>query len=158
MDWRSAANSIGLLILRLGFGGYMLSHGWGKFQMLLAGDFDKFADPVGMGKELSLVLAVLAEFVCSILVIVGLLTRLAAVPLVVTMAVAAFVVHANDPWSSETAAKAFFAMQSETWASKEPALLFLTAFLAMVFTGPGRISVDGLFWRRRVPATTTTAP
>jgi putative oxidoreductase len=147
--WRSLTTSIGLLILRLGVGGYMLSHGWGKLQMMLAGDFENFPDPIGMGKGLSLVMVTVAEFFCAALVMVGFVTRLAAVPVVIAMAVAAFVAHANDPWSAETAAKAFFAMQSETWFSKEPALLFLIPFLALVFTGAGRISIDALIWGRK---------
>jgi putative oxidoreductase len=96
------------------------------------------------------VLVVLAEFFCALLVMLGCATRLAAVPVVASMAVAAFVAHAGDPWSSETAVKAFFAGESKTWSSKEPALLFLIPFLALVFTGAGRFSIDALIWRRRV--------
>ena len=43
------AASIGLLILRIGIGGYLITHGWGKLQMLLAGGADKFGDPIGLG-------------------------------------------------------------------------------------------------------------
>ncbi len=49
---RELGNSLGLLVLRLGTGGYMLTHGWGKLQMVLAGDFDKFGDPIGLGSGL----------------------------------------------------------------------------------------------------------
>jgi len=124
----------------------MANHGWGKLQMLLEGG--QFPDPIGIGGGISLVLVVLAEFVCAILVILGLATRLAAVPTVIAMAVAAFVVHGNDPWSMEKAAKAFFAGESKSWASKEPALLFLFPFLALVLTGAGRFSIDHLVWSR----------
>jgi putative oxidoreductase len=130
--WRIVTSSIGLLILRLGVGGYMLTHGWGKLQMLIAGDFESFGDPIGLGKAPSLVLATSAEFFCAILVMVGLATRFAAVPLVITMAVAAFVVHANDPWIMGQG------------LSKEPAMLYLIPFLALIFTGAGRFSIDGL--------------
>lgn len=138
--------SIGLLILRLGIGGYMLSHGWGKLQMLLAGNFDMFGDPIGMGSVLSLVLVVMAEFLCALLVMLGLGTRFAAVPIVIAMSVAAFVAHGNDPWSMEQAAKLFMSGASKSWASKEPAMLFLFPFLALVFTGAGKLSLDGLIW------------
>ena len=133
------AASIGLFILRLGIGGYLMTHGWGKLQMLLASK--EFADPLGMGKELSLMAITGAEFFCALLVVIGLATRLAAIPPAFAMGVAAFVVHANDPWRA-----------MGPGASKEPALLYLIPFLALVFTGPGRFSIDHLIrqgWRRR---------
>lgn len=141
--------SIGLLILRLGVGGYMVTHGIGKLQMMLAGGFDKFGDPIGLGSGPSLVLMTIAEFLCAMMVMVGIATRLAAVPVVFGMAVAAFVVHANDPWTMGEAAKLFMAGLSKSWASKEPALLFLIPFLALIFTGPGRLSIDGFLRTNR---------
>ena len=144
--------SIGLLILRLGIGGFLLSHGWGKLQMLLAGGAEKFGDPVGIGSTLSLALVTSAEFLCALLIILGLATRLAAVPVVISMSVAAFAVHARDPWTMEAAANAFFSGASKTWFSKEPALLYLIPFLSLVFTGGGKLSLDGWIanrWNRR---------
>lgn len=141
-------NSIGLLILRLGIGGYMLSHGWGKLQMVLAGDFGKFGDPIGLGSGTSLVLMVMAEFFCALLVIFGLATRFAAAPIVFGMAVAAFVTHGGDPWTMGQGTALFMAAKAKSWASKEPALLFLIPFLALMFTGAGKISIDELIWRR----------
>ena len=134
--------SIGLLILRLGAGGFMITHGWGKVQDVLHGSAEKiaqFGDPVGLGLPpmVNLSLAALAEFFCAILVAVGFATRLAAIPPAITMAVAAFLVHAADPWTMGEG------------ASKEPALLFLSAFLALFFTGPGQFSVDASLKRRR---------
>lgn len=146
---REAAGSIGLLILRIGVGGFMLTHGWGKLQMLIAGEFDKFADPIGLGKGLSLALMTFAEFFCALAVMFGLATRFAAVPVVIGMAVAAFVVHRNDPWTMGEGAKLFMKGASKSWAAKEPAFLFLTSFLALIFTGAGRFSIDELIRRRR---------
>ncbi|MEP0845010.1 MAG: DoxX family protein [Phycisphaerae bacterium] len=140
--------SFGLLILRLGVGGYMATHGWGKVRMLIAGDFSGMGDPIGLGNALSLLLVTMAEFLCALLVMVGLATRLAAVPVVFAMGVAAFVAHGADPWSMEKAAKLFMSGAASSWASKEPALLFLVPFLALVFTGAGRLSVDGWLWPR----------
>ena len=143
-----AFTSIGLLILRLGMGGYMLTHGIGKLQMLLEGKFDQFSDPIGWGSTMSLIMIVVAEFGCAILVMVGFATRLAAVTLVIAMGVAAFKVHGGDPWTMGAAAKLFSAGEAESWASKEPALLFLFPFLALVFTGAGKASVDALIGAR----------
>lgn len=146
---KQIAESIGLLILRLGIGGYLLTHGWGKLQMLLAGGAEKFGDPVGLGSTLSLALVTMSEFGCALLVVLGLGTRLAAIPVIASMSVAAFVIHAADPWSMETAANAFFGGASKTWFSKEPALLYLIPFLSLAFTGGGRLSLDGLIAARR---------
>lgn len=149
MDW---TGSVGLLVLRLGVGGYMLTHGWGKLQMVLAGDFGRFGDPIGLGSGLSLLLVTMAEFFCSLLVTVGFATRFAAGPVVFAMAVAALVAHAGDPWTMGRGAELFLSGQAKSWASKEPALLFLVPFLALMFTGAGRYSVDGLvgpWWRAR---------
>ena len=147
---KEMAASIGLLILRVGIGGFLITHGWGKLQMLLAGGADKFGDPIGLGSTLSLALVTTSEFFCALLIILGLGTRLAAVPVVISMSVAAFVFHAKDPWTMETAANAFFSGASKTWFSKEPALLFLIPFLSLAFTGGGRLSLDGLIGMRKI--------
>jgi putative oxidoreductase len=128
--------SIGLLVLRVGVGLYMLIHGWGKVGMLFGGEAEKFGDPIGLGATFSLFLATCAEFGCSILVILGIATRFAAIPLAFTMAVAAFVVHAGDPWT-----------MSAQGASKEPALLFFFPFVALFFLGGGRFALDAWFWQ-----------
>jgi len=149
---KEMAASIGLLVLRLGIGGYLVTHGWGKLQVLLAGGAAKFGDPIGLGSTLSLALVTTSEFLCALLIILGLATRLAALPVVISMSVAAFVVHAGNPWTMEAAAKAFFSGASKTWFSKEPALLYLIPFLSLVFTGGGKLSLDGLIamrWNRR---------
>jgi putative oxidoreductase len=154
---QTVTTSIGLLILRLGAGGYMATHGWGKVQMLYAGDFDKFGDPIGLGNTLSLVLVTGAEFLCAVLVMLGLATRFAAAPVAFTMAVAAFVAHRADPWTAGRAYELFTAGATKFPVSKEPALMFLIPFLALVFTGPGEFSLDRLAlarWRRRRGGTT----
>lgn len=138
--------SLGLLVLRLGVGGLMAVHGWSKLQMVLGGQLDKFADPIGLGSAASLILVTIAEFGCAILVMLGLVTRLAAIPPVIAMGVAAFVVHAKDPWSATHAVHQVVNGTFMSGPAKEGALLYLIAFLALIFTGPGRISLDGLLW------------
>lgn len=145
-------SSIGLLILRLGAGVYLATHGWGKVQMVFAGEFDKMGDPIGLGPTASLILLAGAEFVCALLVALGLGTRLAALPVVFAMGVAAFVAHGSDPWTMGEGARLFLEGKAEFWSSKEPALLYLIPFLALVFTGPGRLSLDAMIrsaWHER---------
>lgn len=122
-------SDIGLLFLRLLVGLMMVfGHGWGKVSQLFAGNPIQFADPIGIGEMPSFVLAASAEFVFALCVVVGLFTRLAVVPLIITMAVAAFIVHADDPFMK-----------------MEFALLYFTSFVALFFLGPGRFSVDRRF-------------
>src|SRR5258706_9612026 len=131
---RTHLPDVGLLVLRLGLGGIMVAHGYGKlanFEMMAA----QFADPFGFGLTASLVLAIFAEFFCSIGVMLGLATRIATIPLIVTMSTAVFIIHAND-----------------AFAKKQPALLFLVGFVALLLLGPGKLSVDHFiarWWSRR---------
>lgn len=116
---------LAVLILRVCTGGFMLTHGWPKLANF-GERMEKFRDPIGLGSELSLTLTVFAEFFCSILLILGIYTRLALIPLIITMSVVAFIVHSNDPFGD-----------------KEKALLFLSAFIALFLAGPGKFSFDG---------------
>lgn len=101
-----------------------VSHGWGKFQKLISGDFS-FADPLGIGEEASFILTVFAELFCGILVVAGLFTRAALIPLIITMIVAVFIVHADDPFGKQ-----------------EFGLLFLIPYMTLFLTGPGKYSLD----------------
>jgi putative oxidoreductase len=124
--------SLVLFVLRITVGVLMLTHGYPKLKMLFGDDPIQFADPIGLGYTASLVLAVFAEFLCSVLLIIGLATRLSAIPLLVTMLVAAFIVHASDPLNV-----------------KELALLYSTSYLVLAFTGAGKYSADYLIYKNR---------
>jgi putative oxidoreductase len=149
------ALSLGLLVLRVGLGGFLMNHGWGKVQMVRAGSFEMFGDPIGLGPTLSLILVAFAEFVCGFLVTVGLATRPAAAVIVFSMGVAAFVGHASDPWTADKGYELFTSGASKHWFSKQPALMFLIPYLALVFTGAGAFSVDA--WIRKRWAARRTA-
>ncbi len=112
------------LFLRIIGGGFMLAHGWPKLMKLINGDF-KFANPLGLGPEISLGLTVFSEFFCAILILVGFKTKWASIPLMITMLVAAFIVHGPDPFQK-----------------KELALVYFLIYLALFFTGSGKYSVD----------------
>ena len=119
---------LSLLLVRICFGGLMLvNHGMGKFYKLFGDDPIKFGDPLGIGMEASLGLAVFAEVLCAGLLVIGLFTRLSAIPLIITMLVAAFIVHGGDPLKK-----------------MEMALLYLIPYLVLLFNGAGRYSIDEL--------------
>ncbi len=91
---------LGLLVLRVGFSGMMLSHGVPKINTLFESPIT-FADPIGLGETPSLVLTLIGEVAAPILVLVGFKTKWAAIPVMTTMLVAAFVVHLNDPLATK---------------------------------------------------------
>ncbi|EOZ92180.1 DoxX family protein [Indibacter alkaliphilus LW1] len=119
------------LLLRVGSALMMLTHGWSKISNFST-NLTSFRDPIGLGPAISLQLAIFAEFFCAILLAIGFLSRLSLIPLIITMSVAAFIAHADDPFSS-----------------KEKPLLFLLIFIVLLFLGPGRYSVDGQIKKNR---------
>ncbi len=114
----------GLLILRVGMSGMMLSHGIPKLMKLFSGNME-FADPIGIGAAASLILAVIGEAICPMLIILGVKTRLAAIPVIITMFVAGFIYHAKDDIGT-----------------KEKAILYLIGFIAIGLMGAGKLSID----------------
>jgi len=70
--------NIALLFLRTTLGIFMLVHGTGKLITLFEGGPIEFADPIGIGQSASFMLAIFAEFVCSLFLIFGVATRFAA--------------------------------------------------------------------------------
>lgn len=119
-----------LLAARIIFGLLLMTHGiakWQHFDTLSA----TFPDPLGVGSQTSLVLAIFAEVVCSIGFITGTLYRLALIPIIFTMCIAFFSVHGGDPF-----------------AARELAMLYLAAFVLLWAAGPGRYAVDNLIARR----------
>ena len=102
-----------------------------KFLKLIGDDPIQFADPLGVGVTASLLLTVFAEVFCSILLIFGLTSRLAAIPSLITMLVAAFVVHANDGFGK-----------------MEMALLYGVMYLVIAIAGAGKYSLDHLIYNK----------
>lgn len=113
-------SNTGLLVLRIFAGGTMLiAHGWPKL-IGFKDKMDVFPDPLGLGSSLSLGLAIGAEAGCAALVLLGIATRLASIPLAITMAVAVFIVHSSDPFGQ-----------------KELAFMYLGIYLSLACFGGG---------------------
>ena len=115
-----------MLLLRLAMGMLMMSHGYDKL-VHFSEKKALFYDFLSLGSTTSLMLCIFAEFFCALFVVIGLFTRLVAVPLVIVMSIAIFSVHKMD----------FF-------DTGEKASLYLTGFLVFLLCGPGRASVDGI--------------
>ncbi len=115
-----------MLLLRISFGFLMIAqHGMPKL-MDFANKSAGFYDPMGIGSKASLILVIFAEVFCSIFIVLGLFTRIAVIPLIILMCVA------------------FFGANKGEIVSGEMALLYLTAYVVLLFLGPGRVSVDGM--------------
>jgi len=123
-----------LFLLRLFPSLFMaLLHGLPKFNkidMLVT----RFPDPIGLGSALSLYLVIFAELGCSILLILGLYTRLATIPLIFTMGVAAFIFHFNDPVSKI-----------------ELPVIYLIIYVALFIMGPGKFALKGPVPKKDIP-------
>ncbi|CAL1517109.1 DoxX family protein [Chitinophaga sp. MM2321] len=127
--YTNGAVNFSMLVLRLVSGGLLMLHGWPKL-VNFAAKMNSFPDPLGVGHKISLGMVVFAEFFCSIFIMLGLMTRLATIPVMICMCVVIFSIHGQD-----TAALNF--------GKIELPMLFLTSFIVLFFTGPGRFSIDG---------------
>lgn len=123
---------LSLLILRIAGGALMLTHGISKIAPLFGTDPIQFPDPIGLGATTSLALTVFAEVFCAALLILGLATRFAAIPLLITMLVAVFVVHIADPF-----------------ANQELPLLYASIYLVILIAGAGKFSIDNMVFNKK---------
>jgi putative oxidoreductase len=124
--YSAGAFNAAMLLLRLGAGVLMMNHGYDKLV-----HFSKyqhgFMNFLGLGSTVSLALLVFAEFFCALFIIIGLFTRLSAIPLIVAMSIALFKAH-----------------NGQFFGDGEIVALYLTCYLVLLFVGPGKISVDGM--------------
>jgi putative oxidoreductase len=120
-------HDLALLVLRITIGvPLFLKHGLEKvtnFSQMAA----RFPDPVHIGPVPSLVFALFSDAICSLLILFGLGTRLAALVVVINLAVAFGLVHKF----------AFFGPHNG-----EVAFVYLGAALTLVLAGGGRFSLD----------------
>lgn len=97
----SLNTDLAILFLRLIVGGLFVKFG---YQKLLSYNeiLPQFPDIIGIGAKLSFMLVIFAELFCGLLVAVGYLTRLAVIPIFITMVVAYFIAHAGDAFQDKT--------------------------------------------------------
>lgn len=131
LSYQSLNTDLATLLLRLSFGGLFIRFGYLKldsFNEILP----LFPDPIHIGSKLSLILVIFAEFFCGFLVAIGLYTRLAVIPIFITMSVVFFIVHSKQPFD-------------------EKALPFVFWLLSMIIflQGGGNISFDRIFFKQK---------
>ena len=124
-----SAFNLAMLVLRVGVATLMIPHGYDKL-MKFAEYKNKFVNFLGLGGATSLALVIFAEFFCAIFILMGLFTRFATIPLIISTAMATFKAHNGD-----------------IFGKGELTMLFLIAFITILIAGPGKISVDGAIWK-----------
>ncbi|MFZ1676479.1 MAG: DoxX family protein [Saprospiraceae bacterium] len=125
---------LGLFILRAGTGLLLLPHGLQKLTAF-GEKSSEFYNFLHLGGPVSMALTIFSEVGCSILLILGFCTRLIIFPLILTMVVVVFLINGHA-----------------TLGDKEEGLLYLIPFVVIFITGPGRISMDQLFFRKKQAA------
>lgn len=125
----SSTKSLVILLARIIFGFLFLSHGITKLHTYVHVP-EMFPDPIGLGSTVSLWMVLFAEILCTTGFILGALFRLCLTPMIFTMCIALFVIHADDPLDT-----------------KELSMMYLVIFALLYITGPGRYSIDGIFKR-----------
>jgi putative oxidoreductase len=119
----------GLLCLRVWFGvSLFLKHGWEK-PTNFAQMTQHFPNPLHIGAVPSLIFALTSDAICSMLVLLGLGTRWAALLVFVNIFTAWSLVH-------------HFQFFGRGAGGGEPIVLYLGGFLAIAIMGPGHISLD----------------
>jgi putative oxidoreductase len=124
--YSTGAFNLGMLILRIATGLLLANHGYAKLVKFNVLKY-KFMNFMHLGSTASLALIIFAELICGALLILGLFTRLACIPIIIGMGVVVFV-----------------ASNGHIFAEGERGMVYLAATLTILLCGPGRISVDGM--------------
>jgi putative oxidoreductase len=125
-NYSAGAFNTAMLLLRIVAAGLMLKHGYDKM-VHFEDTASHMMNFMGIGSKASTALVIFAEFFCSLLIIIGLFTRLACIPLIITMAVALIKAHNSD-----------------FLGDGQMAALYLLCFTVLLLTGPGKVSVDSM--------------
>ncbi|MCX6213675.1 DoxX family protein [Spirosoma sp.] len=117
------------LWLRLGLGVAMIPHGYAKLTHF-AEYQSSFMRFLGLSDSVSLALAIGAEFFCSILLMMGLLTRLVLIPLIITALVIVIVAHGGDIAGDGAAG-----------------FVFIVGYVTSLLLGSGAYSLDAVLFK-----------
>ena len=127
--------SLGLLLIRIIIGVVMAFYGYEKlmhFSEMAASDFwAKEISFLGFTGKIPLALTVFAEFFCSLLLLIGLFTRLALIPLLICMGYIIIVVAQFSIIDS-----------GDNGIQVNTAFVYFMIYLALFLTGPGKYSID----------------
>jgi putative oxidoreductase len=127
-QWDERVQDLGLLFLRVSASLFLLwVHGLPKL-LNYSAQLQVIEDPFHLGANLTLMLAIFAEVLCPLLIIVGLLVRMACLPILSVLLVAMVVVHPQ--WSIEEGQFGWLLL-----------ILFTSIFIA----GPGRLALNVRF-------------
>ncbi|MBV4467015.1 DoxX family protein [Pseudomonas sp. SWRI79] len=119
------ARDVGLLFLRVSGGLFLLwVHGLPKLLDFNA-QLQLIEDPFHLGADLTLSLAIFAEVLCPLLIVAGVLVRLACLPILFVLLVALLIVHPQ--WSV---------------AEGQFGWLLLILFTSVFIAGPGRLALN----------------
>ena len=124
----SLAYNLFLLAMRVFIGLMLIMHGLEKLYNYTELCF-VFPDPIGIGREVTLLFAIFGEFFCSIAFIFGALYRLGMIPMLLVMAFAFFRVHEGSIYQGELA------------------FIYLIVLVLMYIAGPGAYSFDAKVYR-----------
>jgi putative oxidoreductase len=129
-----SSKDFGLTLLRAMVGIVFVAHGYQKFFVWgIGGVTGAFAQMGIPAPHVSAYLAASAEFFGGLFLLLGLLTRLAAIPVAITMIVAILQVHLKG---------GFFAPQGVEYP-----LTLLVANIALIVAGGGALALDNVIFR-----------
>lgn len=117
-----------VLFMRIFIGAMMLTHGIGKLQNYNA-IVNSFPDPFGIGSAVSFTLITFTEVICSVLIIMGLFTRLATLPLIFGMFVATFI-----------------AFPDKSFAEGELSFVYMGIYIMLLISGGGKYAIDAMLF------------
>lgn len=133
--------SAALFILRVLIGVLMAIYGYEKlthFAEMSGSDFwVKQVNFLGMGGKVSLGLTIFAEFFCSILLILGLASRLSTIPLIICMAFIFITMNKME-----------IIQKGDNGTHMNDVFFYLMIYVVLLITGPGKWSVDYLIAKK----------